>query len=195
MGILPQIGRHHHQRRHHQALNQARTAMNSHKPNHLSPIFHIVLMSGLILFIGVNIFMPFLPWLILPSLVVLIALSIYHLLKSKYKLPIIGILSTVFLVLLFRYVVIPYHRFQQDDFLYHKMGKMCGNERSPNASDFIVCDVAFCTVKDNIIDLGHHGRDDKPLKGEIVKREWRMVDEVVHIKFYPYEQINTYCLK
>lgn len=169
--------------------------MKNHKADNLPPMFHIALMLGLILFIGVNVFMPFLPVLILPCVAVLIALSIYHILKSNDKLPIIGILFVVCLLLLFRYVIIPYHQFQQDDFLYHKMGKMCRNERSPNASDFIVCDPAFCTVRGNIIDLGHHGRDDKPLKGEIVKREWRLIDEVVHIKFYPYEQINTYCLK
>lgn len=94
-------------------------------------------------------------------------------------------------------VIVPYYRFQQDDFLYHKNGKNCGDEYSPNVYDFLVCSPNTCHVKGNTIHLGYDGRDGKPLYGEIVKREWGFIikDSSVYIRFYPHKEIHRYCLK
>lgn len=104
---------------------------------------------------------------------------------------------SIMALLLLVCVIVPYYRFQQDDFLYHKNGKKCGDEYSPNVYDFLVCSPNTFHVKGNTIHLGYDGRDGKPLYGEIVKREWGFIikDSSVYIRFYPHKEIHRYCLK
>lgn len=163
----------------------------------LPRLFHVGLMLSLLLIIvaAAVLPLPILSLLFLPCLILFIGLSIYYILKSKHKLAIIAIVTILSLFLLSAYVIAPYYRFQQDDFLENKVLKMCGNEQSANAPDFIFCDTQTpCHIKNNHIYLDH-GRDNQPLQGTIIKREWRIYDGgVVYLKFYPYSQINRYCL-
>ncbi len=161
--------------------------------------FHVLLVLTLLLIIGMNLVkpMPWLSWLFVPSIALFIGLSAYYLQRSRQKLSILTLLVPTLLMSLSYFVLFPYYRFQQDDFLDNKYTKMCGDEPSPNAPDVIFCSAeTSCRINGNRLHLGYNGLDGKPLHGEIVQREWRLTDGgVVHIRFYPYPQINQYCIK
>ncbi len=102
----------------------------------------------------------------------------------------------LFIVFLISFVLVPYYRFQQDDFLNGAHLKACGDEYSPNAPDVLVCTPESCQVSNHNVDFGYSGRNNQPLKGVIIKREWRIyASRVVDFLFEPYIEKNRYCLK
>lgn len=157
---------------------------------------HLLLIGGLVILILMGLILPQFALLLLPCLFLLIVLLGYYIFKSKHRVKIIVGLMFLFIVFLISFVLVPYYRFQQDDFLNGVHLKACGDEYSPNAPDALICTPESCQVSNHNVDFGYSGRNNQPLKGVIIKREWRIYDGgVVYFQFEPYIEKNRYCLK
>lgn len=162
---------------------------------------HLLLICGLVIMILMGLTFPQFTLFLLPCLCLFIVLLGYYIFKSKHRVKIVVGLMFLFIVLLINYVLVPYYLFQQNNFLNGAYLKACDDKFTPNAPDILVCKPESCKVSNHEIDFGHigrgnNGRNNQPLKGIIVKREWRIYDGgVVYFQFEPYIEKNRYCLK